>query len=191
MWYFNTHTHTHTHPCMTLLFQTRGGMREQEKSIRRCRSQLSSAQPAGHPWAGQCTSLGIFVLPYVSGRLPWAPQTSPGPRQTHAEDHVWKKKKNSYYDIESKTRIEPLGSTQTLLKFPFFFRRALLHFLLTKSLERRQARAGGHSPSTDCWHISPGWLSRAPQAGYTEGNLQMPVCAGRCPSISLVICLDQ
>ena len=102
MWYFNTHTHTHTHPCMTLLFQTRGGMREQEKSIRRCRSQLSSAQPAGHPWAGQCTSLGIFVLPYVSGRLPWAPQTSPGPRQTHAEDHVWKKKK-----IHSAARCPP------------------------------------------------------------------------------------
>ena len=88
MWYFNTHTHTHTHthPSMTLLFQARGDMREQEKSIRRCRFQLSSAQPAGHPWAGQCTSLGIFVLPYVSGRLPWAPQTSPGSRQTHAED---------------------------------------------------------------------------------------------------------
>ena len=107
-------------------------------------------------------------------------------RRPHLE-----KKKNSYYDIESKTRIEPLGSTQTLLKLPFFFRRALLHFLLTKSLERRQARAGGHSPSTNCWHTRPGWLSRAPQAGYTEGNLQTPVCAGRCPSISLVICLDQ
>lgn len=155
-----------------------------EKSIRAHGDELSSAPHAGLPWVGEGTSLSISVLLHIPGLSLLALQMLTELRESSGRrPHCFKK---LYYGHESKPGTEPRASCRQvtslrLAQTSSFFQRALFHLVLTKALERRQAREEGCSLSETRQWVCP------VSCGCTPGSLQVPACAARGPPVSLAV----
>lgn len=113
------------------------------------------AEPCPPCWAhlgSEGTSLCISVF-HVPDLLLLALQDLTGPRGSSGRRaHCFKK---LYYGHESKTGTELWAPRRQVTSLRLaqpssFFQRALFHLVLTKSLERRQAREEGYSLSASC-----------------------------------------
>lgn len=155
-----------------------------EKSIKAHRDELSSAPHAGLPWVGEGTSLSISVLLHIPGLLLLVLQNLTGFRGSSGRrPHCFKK---LYYGHESKTGTEPRASCRQVTSLRLaqpssFFQRALFHLVLTKSLERRQAREEGCSLSETHQWVCP------VRCGYTLGAPRGPFRCLPVPPVLLAV----